>query len=256
MSKASEGSIESREAWERRFALAGPSSRVWMCAAQEDPVGLRDALADGGRLDFIGPRGVGAWGELCGFSGLVSLFGERRECLAALIEAGADVNERRRSDGSSALHAAARGWGEAETRLLIEAGARLEGQDRSGATPLIAGARAPRSGLSGDPEAEPVFRALLDAGARLDAVDVEGKTALMWAAEAGRDWLGALLLERGADWRIKSRSGKTALDLRRLRSIGEEAPGSGLLARLTALSESELLANAASLAKTGKGKAL
>lgn len=243
----SEGLIESQEAWERRFAMAGASERARMSAAKADLRGLERALRDGGEAGKACGSGPSAWGELWGFSGAWAVSGDRLGCALALLRAGADVNERRASDAGSALHAAARrgAWEEAE--LLLGAGALPEAQDRSGATALIALAKEPVGGALAEAGRLSAARALLRCGANAGALDSEGKSALMWAAERGREEVGRALLEAGADWRVRSRSGESAASL--------AAPGA-LGSRLRALAESDELRQAAGAARAAGGKAL
>jgi uncharacterized protein len=49
----------------------------------------------------------------------------------------------------------------------------------------------------------------------LDAIDIDGRTPLMWAVERGHEGIIGLLLEKGADPKIKNAEGKTALEIAR-----------------------------------------
>ena len=56
---------------------------------------------------------------------------------------------------------------------------------------------------------------LLDHGAKIDAQGVENTTPLMLAAQTGNTGAVRLLLKRGANRKLKSSEGKTALDYAR-----------------------------------------
>jgi hypothetical protein len=58
-----------------------------------------------------------------------------------------------------------------------------------------------------------VARALLAHKARLDSVDAEGVTALMIAAAHDNSQMIALLIQAGADPRLKSAAGETAREI-------------------------------------------
>lgn len=247
MIRAPKGELETRESWERRFQAAGPSERVWMSASQNDVKRLLRALADGGGLDFVGARGVAAWGEVAGFSGSLGLTGDRLGCLAALLAAGADVNEQSPGAGS-ALHIAAARRNDSEARFLIERGARLESQSPDGSTPLIAGVKGARGGWVGSIDALRVCEALLEAGANPNAVDMEGNSSLIWAARKGECAIGRALLAAGADWRRSNRAGESALDACR---AGAER--SLLEAELIALCELEALGETTGQPEPGQG---
>jgi ankyrin repeat protein len=146
-----------------------------------------------------------------------------------LLAAKSDVNAPQ-TDGSTALHWAAR-WNDLETAsLLIQAGADAKAANHDGATPMFlasqngsaamidqllkAGAdvNAPvlshgetalmMASRSGNVDA---VKALLEHGAEMNAKDtLRGTTALMWAAEQGHVAIVELLATRGADVRAQS----------------------------------------------------
>jgi ankyrin repeat protein len=95
--------------------------------------------------------------------------------------------------GSTPLHWASRGHDSKDgfiLRLLLEHGADINGQDRSGWTTLhwvsIKGAL------------EVVVRLLLEHGAGVEVKDNSGRTALEFAATRGHDKIVKLLQEHGA----------------------------------------------------------
>ena len=94
---------------------------------------------------------------------VVSIFGSV-EIARMLIDAGADLNVQDK-DGWTALHEAARNGQVEVARMLIDAGADLDVQGKWNRTPLHWAAR--------DGEVE-IAKVLLDAGARKDIRDDEG----------------------------------------------------------------------------------
>lgn len=125
------------------------------------------------------------------------------EGLARLIvRAGADVNTAN-DYGVTSLALAAANGSVALVRLLLEAGASPTIASASGETPLMA---ASRTGVL------PVVTALLDRGADIHARDISyGQTALMWAISERHSDVARLLLERGADPRMRSTGGYNGL---------------------------------------------
>lgn len=109
--------------------------------------------------------------------------------LRALIEQGADVNERY-GDGTTALHWASF-WNDPESAdLLIRAGANVNAANDLGATPLWAAA------VNGS---APMTRMLLAAGAHPNAALLLGETVLMQASRTGNPEVVEMLLAAGAD---------------------------------------------------------
>lgn len=98
--------------------------------------------------------------------------------LELLIEAGADVNLRLPQTGATPLMTVTRsGCNSNAVRLLIEAGAEIEGRDEKGMTPLMHAAR------SGEVNC---VNALLRAGADVAATDYAGNKAVNYAASYGQ----------------------------------------------------------------------
>jgi uncharacterized protein len=109
--------------------------------------------------------------------------------LRALIEQGADVNERY-GDGTTALHWASFLNDSESADLLIRAGANANAVNDLGATPLWAAA------VNGS---APMARRLLAAGAEPNSALLLGETVLMQASRTGNPDVVELLLAAGAD---------------------------------------------------------
>jgi ankyrin repeat protein len=111
----------------------------------------------------------------------------------ALLRQHVDVNARE-TDGTTALHWAARTDDIATVRALLAAGADVNATNRYGVTPLWVAAT---NGSAA------VIAALLEADADPNAALLEGETALMTAARTGSPDSVQLLLEYGADPNVK-----------------------------------------------------
>ena len=123
-----------------------------------------------------------------------------------LEQASLDVRDRR--GATLLMHAAA--FGNVETlKLLLDAGADVNARNDFDATALLWGAR--------DPEKS---RLLIEHGANVNACSKQGRTPLMLASlRPGGSETVALLLEKGADPKVKDGRGDTALGL--AATIGE-----------------------------------
>jgi uncharacterized protein len=115
--------------------------------------------------------------------------------VAALIKAGANVNEANQF-GATPVGEAARRGDAAILKLLLDAGADAESTNSDGETALMNVAR------TGNVEAA---RLLLKAGARINAREQwGGQTALIWAAAQAQPQMIRFLLARGADGNVRS----------------------------------------------------
>ncbi|XP_040003483.1 ankyrin repeat domain-containing protein 50 [Xiphias gladius] len=136
-------------------------------------------------------------------------WGGHSEAVRLLLDAGADVNGCD-GEGRTALRAAAWGGHEEIVRTLLDYGAQVDKADSKGRTPLIAAA------YMGHHEAVEI---LLDRNAEVDLADGDGRTALSVAALCvptaagvkGYGEVASLLLERGADPGHRDRYGMTPL---------------------------------------------
>lgn len=145
-----------------------------------------------------------------GWTGLRSAsWGGHTEALRLLLDAGADVDGCD-SEGRTALRAAAWGGHEEIVRILLQYGASVNKADSNGRTPLIAAA------YMGHQEAVEI---LLDHEAQVNLADGDGRTALCVTAlcvptAAGVQGYGevvSLLLDRGADPGHRDHDGMTPL---------------------------------------------
>jgi len=127
--------------------------------------GVLVALGQG--LDVNG-QDQGGWTPLHWVVDMGMVAGEREQIIAALIQAGADVNARS-ADGSTPLMVACRAGNGDLVRQLVAAGANLHACNDKGWTALIEAA------YYGNPQ---TVAFLLDSGADKSARTLDGKTAL------------------------------------------------------------------------------
>ncbi len=126
------------------------------------------------------------------------------EMARLLVTKGVPINVPGR-DGYSPLASAISGGSVKEFLWLLDLGADINVLTFS-ETPLHQAAR-----LSG-PGAKLIIETLLRRGASLEAKSDDGSTALIVAAKNGRFQMAKLLLQMGANPRVKDKSGKTAAD--------------------------------------------
>jgi ankyrin repeat protein len=122
------------------------------------------------------------------------------ESVRILLAAGADPNARNSQDATPLIFAA---YDLAKTRMLVEAGAKIDVAAHDGRTPLMVAASASENGAG--------VRYLIDKGAQVSAVDSQGRDALMAAAGYGPEEAVRMLLAAGADAKRKDRAGFNAL---------------------------------------------
>lgn len=91
-------------------------------------------------------------------------------------------------------------------KLLLDGDANANIVIKRERTPLMIATSAGRTGAE-------LLKLLLDAHANVDAQDIEGNTALMEAAMGDEPKMVTVLLQGGADPRIRNKYGLTALDL-------------------------------------------
>ncbi|KAL2081407.1 hypothetical protein ACEWY4_023260 [Coilia grayii] len=181
-------------------------------AARQGHVGVLQVLLDWAQdqhgLEAASARTMLEHSDIEGWTALRSAaWGGHAEAVRLLLEAGAEVDGCD-ADGRTALRAAAWGGHEEILLTLLDHDAQVDKADREGRTPLIAAA------FMGHKEAVEI---LLDAGAEADLADGDGRTALSVAAlcvpGGGRGYgeVVSLLLERGADPEHRDRDGMTPL---------------------------------------------
>jgi ankyrin repeat protein len=151
---------------------------------------------------------------------LASSYGHT-EVTKLLLEAGADVNAQvnwysksysytpkffglSQIKGCTALMYASMEGHTEDVKLLIEAGADVNLQDKDGYTALMCASEIRYTESVG---------LLLEAGADVNVQDSSGYTALMVASEYGCIGVAKLLLEAGADVNVRDNYGYTALEL-------------------------------------------
>lgn len=120
--------------------------------------------------------------------------------MALFVERGADVNAVNRKDETALMLAAWKGQ-LAAVRWLLERGARI---NRAG----LKWSALHYAAFNGHDE---VVRYLIDRGAALNARSPNASTPLMMAAREGREQTAKMLLELGADTRLKNDWGDDAL---------------------------------------------
>lgn len=122
------------------------------------------------------------------------------ESVRILLDRGANVNARNKSDATPLIFAA---YNFEKTRLLVEKGADVNVHSSRGMTPLKVAASVHGNIAT--------LRYLLDKGAVVKQIDESGSDALQIAALKGDADMVRLLLQKGADPRAVNRGGFTAL---------------------------------------------
>jgi len=169
--------------------------RLLLEAGADPREGMRVAATRGKEevVEFFRKEGYeappGSLQEAAGFGDVASA--------RSYLDAGADINAAEGSTGTTPLMLAAqRGHGEV-VRLLLDRGAKVNVQERSGqrATALM---MASRTG------AVETVRLLIEKGASINTRDADKFTALHYAAEGGSVEAADLLIRAGADLGAKS----------------------------------------------------
>ncbi len=114
----------------------------------------------------------------------------------ALLKSGADPNQRHEMGATALMYAAAFSTDEC-LRVLLDAGAQVNGSGNNGATALI---------WEYSPDTTKV-RLLLERGAEVNAKTKDGTTALVTAARRGNTDSVKLLLAHGADPKASANNG-------------------------------------------------
>ena len=141
------------------------------------------------------------------------------EIMAALLDAGADIEIQCRDCGFGSLHHAVGSKNTNAVKFLLERGANVHAQDRwSGGTPLHMLASLGsfvglfRKKADVETAAEKTMALLLDYGADINARNYKGATPLHDSSWRGKVKMMKMLLEAGADVSLKDEEGKTPLD--------------------------------------------
>jgi ankyrin repeat protein len=134
--------------------------------------------------------------------------GDYGNTVRLLLEHGAKIDGRDEEGATPLIRAAAHGSNHV-VQALLEHGAGVDARDKYGNTALVAAACEFAS--IDMPETLESLRLLLDKGADVNARDHQQGTALMAAAPAGRTENAKLLLHRGAQIDARDRDGNTAL---------------------------------------------
>ncbi len=139
--------------------------------------------------------------------------GTAPECLTALLDAGADIDEETRG-GTTPLMLAAH-WGHvASVQTLLSHGADPNARDVAGNTPLLHAmdpARQRSRSFSASADTAAIARALVGGSADVNGQNAEGMAALHLAARGVTSDLLAVLLELGAAVDPRTRDGHTPL---------------------------------------------
>jgi ankyrin repeat protein len=130
----------------------------------------------------------------------------RFERLAEILTADPSTATARADDGFTALHLAVFAEQPQAARLLIERGADVDALSTGSI------ARVPPLATAVFVRSATLMRLLLDAGADVNRQSEGGFTALHSAAQSGQVELVRLLLERGADPRLRASDGKRPVD--------------------------------------------
>jgi ankyrin repeat protein len=226
-------------------ATAAPTDQGWTEAiARSDTEALLRQASPGIDVNAAGPNGKTAL-MVAASKGDLAL-------LERLLELGAALDQRNRAGGTALMYAAQYGHSSATERLLI-AGADANVRGAKGWTALMVAVLKRREAVidvllehGADPnprdmfdwtplmravreDSAPVVRRLLaDRRIEIDAANKAGMTALHLAASLGLRRMAALLLNHGADPRMRDLSGNTPL---MLAEHGQHAEVAALLRR-------------------------
>ena len=163
------------------------------------------------------------------------------DCLAILLEAGADPNASER-DGTPAVAVAAQYGHAGCVEMLLKAGAHPGRAGPQGKSPLWLMAEVDSARATVGREDYPrCARLLAQAGAAVDEVGQGGLTPLMLAAQQGRSDLALELLELGASFTLTTPQGLTLTAFDVASMTGRHECAQALESRHEALRERKLL---------------
>ncbi len=163
---------------------------------------IRAAIERGGNVNATGEDGM---------TPLIAAARYNDAAIGTLLEAGADANAHDTQFGATALMwVAAYAKMVEPVRALLAAGAEVEARDKDGGTAVMwAAAHNPNVN---------VLAALIERGANLGARTRAGLTALIMAARGNGPAIVGMLLDAGADAKVKDSYGNTALSYARYNS--------------------------------------
>ncbi len=132
----------------------------------------------------------------------LAAYKEDLEGVQQLVYSSLNINARDEVSGMTALEHAVEGGNLEIVRTLVMAGARADGKDETGRTPLMRlGGKAPAD----------IVRELLSAGAKINERDNTGSSALMYAASSNSPAVVREMIDNGAKVEFRDEDGKTAL---------------------------------------------
>jgi ankyrin repeat protein len=205
-------------AWASENALLPPKTSVDKSNQQANPGEPKKLFLSVGNADIdyfreLLEAGANPNAAMPGSGKTLLMATERAEMLKLLLDYGADpgLADNR---GATALHYAV-GAGDALRMIpqLIEKGAKINAiaQGWSRQTPFMVASKQYSQGK--DPiQCAKVMRLLAESGAEIDTVDESGYTVLINAVVNDKPDLVRLMIELGADVKIKAQDGLTALD--------------------------------------------
>ncbi|MFT5359219.1 MAG: ankyrin repeat protein/WD40 repeat protein, partial [Polyangiales bacterium] len=171
------------------------------------------AAAGAGHGSIIGPLlAAGATGGARAL--LRAARSDHADVVRALVAGGVSPNGEEGADQVPLVSACAESAFEA-ARALVECGADPNRRAERDSSALFCAV--------GGPEDRPdIVQLLLDAGAEVDPVDsISGNTPFMWALFTGNGAMATVLLEAGADMKVRSKGRGTALQMAALRGMTE-----------------------------------
>jgi uncharacterized protein len=156
---------------------------------------------------------------------------------APVLERAHNDGDPNLGEGATPLMRAAKDADIAVMRLLLDKGADINARTKTQKTALMYAASRP-SGFRGTPNRGSEQQALeavslcLDRGADVNAVDDKGQAALHLSVASAEESVVKLLVERGANLQAKDGGGRTPLDLARAGGRGGRGPANGRKAAL------------------------
>jgi hypothetical protein len=146
------------------------------------------------------------------------------EQVKRLISSGSNVNSSDKSyDNRTPLHIAIENGNLEMVRILIESGADVNAKTKLGITPLLM--------IEDHENGFDLAKLLVSKGADVNVQNNGKETVLMFAAEGGNVEFVRLLLENGANPRLKDRDGETALEKTNVKEIKDILIGYGAIPR-------------------------